>query len=351
MLGASIVAARPFLIVGFQKANLKSEGALSFPSKKKPRRTRGDALIDMETRSKRRETEPFVDKIRRGEISVFVAVAEALPEVFRTHVVPKCGLGETLSLACVNKYYNAAVWSVEAMKSMDKKQKLEADRDGDTALPLLIVLTVSNNTPGLRTLLSTGVDLSQKCQGLGITALLHAASAGSLEAVNLLLEAGADVNERCATRLSEQITPLVMAIQFGHAAVTALVEAGANLELKSELNRDGDPEIGISLYWETPLITAAYYENDEEIMKLLLDAGANPNIVMHDHDPDMMTLLHALAEMGDGCVNTARLLLEAGADPSAINVDSATVSGYLLERENPKMAALLTEWMGLDDSE
>ena len=142
-----------------------------------------------------------------------------------------------------------------------------------------------------------------------------------------------------------------MAIQFGHAAVTALVEAGANLELKSELNRDGDPEIGISLYWETPLITAAYYENDEEIMKLLLDAGANPNIVMHDHDPDMMTLLHALAEMGDGCVNTARLLLEAGADPSAINVDSATVSGYLLERENPKMAALLTEWMGLDDSE
>jgi ankyrin repeat protein len=196
------------------------------------------------------------------------------------------------------------------------------------------------------------VDLSQKCQGLGITALLHAASAGSLEAVNLLLEAGADVNERCATRMSEQVTPLVMAIQFGHAAmVSALVEEGADVELKSELNRDGDPEIGISLYWETPLITAAYYEDDEEIMKLLLDAGANPNIVMHDHDPDMMTLLHALAEMGDGCVNTARLLLEAGADPSAINVDSATVSGYLLERENPKMAALLKEWMGLYDSE
>ena len=143
-----------------------------------------------------------------------------------------------------------------------------------------------------------------------------------------------------------------MAIQFGHAAVvSALVEAGADVELKSELNRDGDPEIGTSLYWEPPLITAAYYENDEEIMKLLLDAGANPNIVMLDHDPDMMTLLHALAEMGDGCVNTARLLLEAGADPSAINVDSATVSGYLLERENPKMAALLKEWMGLYDSE
>ena len=151
----------------------------------------------METRSKRRETEPFVDKIRRGEISVFVAVAEALPEVFRTHVVPQLTLGETLDLAQVSKSYNAAVWSVEAMKSMDKKQKVIADRDGHTAGPLLIVLTVLNNLPGLRTLLSTGVDLSQKCQTQGLTALLHAAKDGSLEAVNLLLEAGADVNESC----------------------------------------------------------------------------------------------------------------------------------------------------------
>ena len=52
----------------------------------------------METRSKRRETEPIVEKIRRGEVSVFVAVAEELPEVFRTHVVRKLGLLETLRL-------------------------------------------------------------------------------------------------------------------------------------------------------------------------------------------------------------------------------------------------------------
>ena len=77
----------------------------------------------METRTERRETEPVVEKIRRGEISVFVAVAEALPEVFRTHVVPKLGLFETLDLAHVNKFYNAAVWSVEAVRSLDEKAK------------------------------------------------------------------------------------------------------------------------------------------------------------------------------------------------------------------------------------
>ena len=75
----------------------------------------------METRSKRRETEPIVEKIRRGEVSVFVAVAEELPEVFRTHVVRKLGLVETLTLAQVNKFYNAAVWSVEAVRSLDEK--------------------------------------------------------------------------------------------------------------------------------------------------------------------------------------------------------------------------------------
>ena len=71
----------------------------------------------METPSK---TEPIVEKIRRGEVSVFVAVAEEMPEVFRTHVVRKLGLLDTLELAHVNKYYNAAVWSVEAVRSLDE---------------------------------------------------------------------------------------------------------------------------------------------------------------------------------------------------------------------------------------
>ena len=297
----------------------------------------------METRSKRRETEPFVDKIRRGEISVFVAVAEALPEVFRTHVVPKLGVFQTLRLAQVSKYYNAAVWSVEAMESMDKKQKFQADHDGSTALPLLIVLTVLNNLPGLRTLLSTGVDLSQKCQGMGLTALLHAAKYGRLEAVNLMLKAGADVNERCETRHSEQITPLVMAICCGHAAVvSALVEAGADVQLTSELFQDG----GQGIWAPPPLLIA----KSPEIMKLLLDAGANPNTVLSDTNPDMTTLLHALTLCDEG-VHRARLLLEAGADPNAIDAEGHTPLDYALEHENPEMTALLKKWTGLDDSE
>jgi ankyrin repeat protein len=305
----------------------------------------------METRSKRRETEPIVDKIRRGEISVFVAVAEELPEVFRTHVVPKLGLLETLNLAKVSKYYNAAVWSVEAVESLDEKAKVAADREGHTALPSLISFAWSNNIPGLRTLLSTGVDLSQKCQKLGVRALLHAAKNGSLEAVNLLSEAGADVNGRSrllSGEATEQDTPLVMAICLGHAAVvSALVEAGANLESKGEWVI---PQGGT--FWAPPLMLAAYYlnENDEEIMKLLLDAGANPNSVLSDTNPKMMTLLHALV-LCDICVNKARLLLEAGADPNAIDEHGDTPLDYAVDFQNPEMTALLKKWTGLDDSE
>ena len=47
----------------------------------------------------------------------------------------------------------------------------------------------------------------------------------------------------------------------------------------------------------------------------------------------------------------ARLLLEAGADPSAINAEGHTPLDYALEHENLNMAALLKEWTGLDDSE
>jgi hypothetical protein len=46
----------------------------------------------METRSKRRKTEPVADKIRRGEISVVVALAEELPDVFIAEILPKLDL-------------------------------------------------------------------------------------------------------------------------------------------------------------------------------------------------------------------------------------------------------------------
>ena len=78
----------------------------------------------METRSKRGKTEPVADKIRRGEISVVVAIAEELPDVFIAEILPKLDWRATLNLAQVGKWYNDAVWSVDGVRSM--KAKMEA---------------------------------------------------------------------------------------------------------------------------------------------------------------------------------------------------------------------------------
>ena len=75
----------------------------------------------METRSKRRKTEPVADKIRRGEISVVVAIAEELPDVFYSEILPKLDLRATLNLAQVSKWYNDAVWSVDGVRSLEAK--------------------------------------------------------------------------------------------------------------------------------------------------------------------------------------------------------------------------------------
>ena len=117
----------------------------------------------METRTERRETEPVVEKIRRGEISVFVAVAEELPEVFRTHVVSKLGLFETLDLAHVNKFYNAAVWSVEAVRSLDEKAKDYAKLHSKTSVcSPLHHCSRFNNVKAIKALISSGADLEER---------------------------------------------------------------------------------------------------------------------------------------------------------------------------------------------
>ena len=76
----------------------------------------------METRSKRRKTEPVVDKIRRGEISVVVALAEELPDVFIAEILPKLEAKDTLNLAQVSKWYNDAVWSVDGVRSLEASE-------------------------------------------------------------------------------------------------------------------------------------------------------------------------------------------------------------------------------------
>ena len=285
----------------------------------------------METPSK---TEPIFDKIRHGEISVFVAVAEELPEVFRTHVVPKLWLGETLNLAQVNKFYNAAVWSVEAVRSLDEKAKDYTKLHSITsAWPPFHMCSRFNNVKGIKALISSGADLEERSRERAkpsqhgrVTALHLAAQYSNLEAAKLLLEAGADVNARAQHPKPGGGTPLLFAlvsVSENNTAsgtlklVSLLLEAGADVTLKVTVDGVHEWVLTFDTVWG---YYAARIDARAEIMKILLDAGADPN--GQDTVFGVAPLHNVVCD--DEGVKLGKLLLEYGADPLLTDEDGET---------------------------
>jgi len=122
-----------------------------------------------------------------------------------------------------------------------------------------------NDVVALRQLLADGHKADER--GDSWTALIWASRSGSIEAIKLLLDSGADINLPGSTEDNWDATPLQHAIlQRQPAAVRLLLDRGA------DLNRGAGP--GKSL---TPLLLAAG-DTDPSILKLLLAHGADPTV-------------------------------------------------------------------------
>ena len=236
----------------------------------------------METRGKRRKNEPVLDKIRRGEISVVVAIAEELPDVFIAEILPRLDLISTLNLAQVGKWYNDAVWSVDGVRSM--KAKIEAAKPNYLSEPLYWAARYGN-MPAVRALLKSGVDVNTDLFG-GFTPLHCASRHGHTPVVKALIEAGADVGKiTCGSQ-----TPLHRAAARGHASViTELIKAGADMNATDETGwtplhfavecRDEDciAVHGADVHKandqdRTPMTYAVYHEH-KKIIEMLKQAG------------------------------------------------------------------------------
>ena len=123
---------------------------------------------------------------------------------------------------------------------------------------------VRNDVAAIRHLLADGHTADEG--GDSWTALIWASRSGSIEAINLLLDSGADVNLPGSTGDDWNATPLQHAIlQRQPAAVRLLLDRGA------EVNRGAGPG---SL---SPLLLAAG-DTDPTILKLLLAYGADPTV-------------------------------------------------------------------------
>ncbi len=123
---------------------------------------------------------------------------------------------------------------------------------------------VRNDVAALRRLLDDGRKADER--GDSWTALIWASRSGSIDAIKLLLDAGADVNLPGPTGDGWDATPLQHAILARQPAVVRLL-----------LDRGADPNRGAGPGSFTPLVLAAG-DTDPAILKLLLAHGADPAV-------------------------------------------------------------------------
>ena len=214
-----------------------------------------------------------VTYLRRGGISILEVIAVKLPDVFAAEILPKLDMTDTLSLAQVNKAYNAAVWSADGVRSFEAKIKTHLVVIGKnwTAEPLYWAAR-HGNVPAVRACLESGEDVNKVLTGDNSTALYVAASIGHAAVVKALVEAGADVNKPASphtvnasgqrTSVIHNVTPVYFAAQEGHThVVMELIKAGADVNQATSAGA-------------TPLFIAACNGHDG-IVALLIQAGAD----------------------------------------------------------------------------
>ena len=123
---------------------------------------------------------------------------------------------------------------------------------------------VHNDVAALRQLLDEGHKADENADSW--TALIWASRSGSIDAIDLLLDSGADVNLPGSTGDDWDATPLQHAIlQRQPAAVRRLLDRGAD---PNRVAGPGSP---------TPLLLAAG-DTDPAILTLLLAHGADPTV-------------------------------------------------------------------------
>mmetsp|Transcript_17121 Transcript_17121/g.23736 ORF Transcript_17121/g.23736 Transcript_17121/m.23736 type:complete len:379 (+) Transcript_17121:518-1654(+) len=167
------------------------------------------------------------------------------------------------------------------------------DASKDNLATPLICAAFDDDTPMIELLLDHGAkinfasDQSPCCK----PPLLMACEEGNLDSVEILLKRGAfpDVEHR-------RQTPLFFAVARGHhRMISLLLSHGANV---NKTNQDGISAIQVASVGIMPC----------EMLKVLLDAGANPNVL----DQAQAFPLFMLSQ--NGKLNGIRLLVERGAD-------------------------------------
>ena len=131
---------------------------------------------------------------------------------------------------------------------------------GNSAIGLAVV---NEQKDCLELLIKEGADVNSMISN-GHTLLMYAAHKGNLTFVNLLIEAGADVNAQTGTNENDGTALIFAAQSQAPECLKSLIAAGADL---NKQGRNGN----------TTLVEAIE-ANDDQCVELLIKSGADVNI-------------------------------------------------------------------------
>jgi ankyrin repeat protein len=165
-----------------------------------------------------------------------------------------------------SQHQTALMWAVAAQHPEVARLLVRSGAD----IKLRTKVTVRWVYTGMRFVAAPPSDTSDTIRQVpegGFSALLLAAQQGDVQSINLLLEAGADVDDTAPIGTSA----LVVAAHSGHgAAAKTLLDRGA------DPNRDGAGYTALH---------AAVLRGDLDLVKALLGKGADPNAVLTKGNP------------------------------------------------------------------
>jgi ankyrin repeat protein len=176
----------------------------------------------------------------------------------------------------------------------------QAPKPVDPRLKAMITAARNQDLRRLRKLVAANPALVQARDAGGSTLLHHAAAFGAKEMLELLLNAGAEVN----ARNGRGAAALHWAVS-NEGRTRLLLERGAAINSQTDSGR-------------TALYLAASQSNHDAVLRLLLDKGADPNLATLNGRSPLM------AAAGAGELAMVRLLLERKANPKAAMGNGST---------------------------
>jgi ankyrin repeat protein len=222
-----------------------------------------------------------------------------------------------LFIACNNGHTNCARALLD-LPCVDCD--LASEDDGETPL---FAAAFNNHVEVVTLLCERGADVSLQTLD-GLTALFVAVQNGHSETVEVLISWGADVEK---AESSGEWTPLAVAASSGRRrCLEVLLDHGAKID-------SVDPFEG-----ESPVAIAAA-EGFPDCVETLIKRGADVNICRFDG----AAALHLAAEKG--CEQSARLLLQAGADYTMRTEDDKTTAlDIAITKKHKGIALLIKMW-------